>query len=83
MLYMFSLFHYNETITVVNINRERGNNMPDEKEININLLERLDLIDRLEEADKEGGYEKMKKQLAFERKLIERKLYQKPLLISR
>lgn len=52
--------------------------MPSEKEINVNLLERLDLIDRLEEADKEGGYEKMKKQLAFERKLIERKLYQEP-----
>ena len=58
MLYMFSLFHYNEAIIMVNLNRERGNNMPDEKEININLLERLDLIDRLEEADKEGGYEK-------------------------
>lgn len=82
MLYMFSPFHYYETITMININRERGNNMPDEKEININLLERLDLIDRLEEADKEGSYEKMKKQLTFERKLIERKLYQKPPLTS-
>lgn len=54
-----------------------------EKEINCNLFERLDLIDRLEEADKEGGYEKMKKQLEFERKLIERKLYQSPPLTSK
>ena len=53
-----------------------------EKEVNANLFERLNLIDRLEEADKEGGYEKIKKQLAFERKLIERKLYQKPPLTS-
>lgn len=66
----------------MNVNGERGDYLPGEKEINVNLLERLDLIDRLEEADKEGGYEKIKKQLAFERKLIERKLYQKPPLTS-
>ena len=53
-----------------------------EKEVNANLFERLNLIDRLEEANKEGGYEKIKKPLAFERKLIERKLYQKPPLTS-
>ena len=34
-----------------------------EKEVNANLFERLNLIDRLEEANKEGGYEKIKKQL--------------------
>lgn len=52
--------------------------MPGEKEININLLNVLDLIERLEIADQDGGYEKMKAQLAFEKKCIERKLYQKP-----
>ena len=49
-----------------------------EKEINVNLLDKLDLLERLEIADKDGGYEKVKEQIAFEKKCIERKLYQKP-----
>lgn len=52
--------------------------MPGEKELNVNLLGKLDLIERLEMADKEGGYEKMKQQIIFEKKCIGRKLYQKP-----
>jgi len=52
--------------------------MPSEKELNVNLLDKLDLLERLEIADQEGGYEKIKQQLAFEKKCIERKLYQKP-----
>ncbi len=52
--------------------------MPGEKELNVTLLGKVDLIERLEMADKEGGYEKMKQQLIFEKKCIERKLYQKP-----
>lgn len=56
--------------------------MPSEKELNVNLLDKLDLIERLEMADTEGGYEKIKQQLAFEKKCIERKLYQKPPLIE-
>ena len=52
--------------------------MPSEKEININLLNVLDLLERLEMADKDGGYEKVKEQISFEKKCIERKLYQKP-----
>jgi len=36
------------------------------------------LLERLEIADKDGGYEKLKEQIAFEKKCIERKLYQKP-----
>lgn len=51
--------------------------MPSEKELNVNLLDQLDLIERLEMADNEGGYEKIKQQLAFEKKCLERKLYQK------
>lgn len=52
--------------------------MPREKELNVNLLDQLDLLERLEMADCDGGYEKIKKQLAFEKKCIERKLYQNP-----
>ncbi len=52
--------------------------MLSEKELNVNLLDQLDLIERLEMADSEGGYEKIKRQLVFEKKCIERKLYQKP-----
>lgn len=56
--------------------------MSSEKELNVNLLDKLDLLERLEIADSEGGYEKIKQQLAFEKKCIERKLYQKPPLIT-
>ncbi len=52
--------------------------MPSEKKLNVNLLDKLDLLERLEMADDDGGYEKMKQQLAFEKKCIYRKLYQKP-----
>ncbi|MCI9046379.1 MAG: hypothetical protein HFG71_03750 [Hungatella sp.] len=52
--------------------------MPSEKELNVNLLDQLDLLERLEMADSDGGYEKMKAQLLFEKKCVERKLYQKP-----
>lgn len=54
--------------------------MPSEKELNVNLLDKLDLLERLEMAERDGGYEKMKQQLAFEKKCIERKLYQNPSL---
>lgn len=56
--------------------------MPSEKEINVNLLNILDLVERLEIADKEGGYEKLKAQIALEKKFVERKLYQKPPLVE-
>lgn len=59
-----------------------GDEMPGEKEINVNLLDKLDLLERLEMAGQDGGYEKMKQQIAFEKKCIERKLYQKPPLNS-
>ena len=52
--------------------------LTNEKEINVNLLDKLDLLERLEISDKDGGYEKIKEQIAFEKKCIERKLYQKP-----
>ena len=59
-----------------------GDCMPSEKELNVNLLDKLDLLERLEMADSEGGYEKIKQQLAFEKKCIERKLYQNPPLVE-
>ena len=52
--------------------------MPGEKELNVNLFERLDLIDRLEMIAENNDIEAVKKQLAIERKFIERKLYQQP-----
>ena len=52
--------------------------MPGEKELNVNLFERLDLIERLEMIAESNDIEAIKKQLAIERKFIERKLYQQP-----
>lgn len=65
--------------------KKAGDYMLAERELNVNLLDQLDqldLLERLEMADNEGGYEKIKQQLAFERKCIERKLYQKPPLVD-
>lgn len=52
--------------------------MPGEKEINVNLFERLDLLDRLERVAKKANCEPVLQEIDFERKLIERKLCQKP-----
>ncbi len=52
--------------------------MPGEKELNINLFERLDLLDRLERVAKRENCEPVLQEIEFERKLIERKLYQTP-----
>ncbi|MDE6970930.1 MAG: hypothetical protein K2P69_14410 [Eubacterium sp.] len=56
--------------------------MPGEKELNVNLFERLDLLDRLERVARKAGCQPVLDEIAFERKLIERKLYQKPPLLS-
>ena len=56
--------------------------MPGEKDINVNLFERLDLIERLEMAAETNDIDTVKKQLAIEKKFIERKLYQQPPLNS-
>ncbi len=52
-----------------------------EKEYNGYLLDQLELIERLEDAAA-ADLETVKKQLAMERKFVERKLYQNPPLIS-
>ena len=56
--------------------------MPGEKEINVNLFERLDLLDRLERVARQANCEPVLEEIEFERKLIERKLYQQPPLTS-
>lgn len=48
-----------------------------EKEYNGYLLDQLELIERLELAAEENNIEVVKKQLALEKKFVERKLYQK------
>ncbi len=49
-----------------------------EKEYNGYLLDQLELIERLEMVIEENNIESVKKQLALEKKFVERKLYQKP-----
>lgn len=53
-----------------------------EKEYNSYLLDQLELVERLELVAEDNDIEAVKKQLAIERKFIERKLYQKPPLKS-
>ena len=49
-----------------------------EKEYNGYLLDQLELIERLEMVIEENNIEAIKRQLALEKKFVERKLYQKP-----
>lgn len=49
-----------------------------EKEINCYLLDQLELIERLEAVAQESNAQEVLKQLAIERKFVERKLYQNP-----
>ena len=51
-----------------------------EKEYNGYLLDQLELIERLEMVADDT--EALKKQLALEKKFVERKLYQKPPLVN-
>lgn len=49
-----------------------------EKEINCYLLDQLELIERLEMVATESNADEVLKQLAIEKKFVERKLYQNP-----
>ncbi|MDE7479159.1 MAG: hypothetical protein K2M91_14675 [Lachnospiraceae bacterium] len=49
-----------------------------EKELNCYLLDQLELIERLEIVAQNGSSDEVLKQLALEKKFVERKLYQKP-----
>lgn len=53
-----------------------------EKEINCNLFDQLTLLERLEIIAQKDNAENVLKQIAFEKKAVERKLYQKPPIIS-
>ena len=48
------------------------------EEYNGYLLDQLELIERLEMILEDNDIDTLKKQLAIERKFVERKLYQKP-----
>lgn len=62
---------------------KRGEHMPtNEKEYNGYLLDQIELIERLEMVVESGDIESVKKQLALEKKFVERKLYQKPPLTN-
>ena len=56
--------------------------MPDEKEMNINLFEKLAIVERIRREAEGGGLEAVIVQLDIEQKAIERKLYQKPPLVD-
>lgn len=49
-----------------------------EKELNCYLFDQLELIERLEMVIEDNNIDAVKKQLALEKKFVERKLYQKP-----
>ena len=53
-----------------------------EKELNCYLLDQLELIERLEIIAQNSSTDEILKQLALEKKFVERKLYQKPSLIE-
>lgn len=54
----------------------------DEKEYNGYLFDQLSILERLERVAKEEKAEAVIKEIEFERRQIERKLYQKPPLIN-
>lgn len=53
-----------------------------EKELNCYLLDQLELIERIEIIAQNSNSDEVLKQLALEKKFVERKLYQKSPLIN-
>lgn len=53
-----------------------------EKEININLFDQLEIVERIRREANRGGLEAVMEQLDIEQAAIERKLYQKPPLTN-
>ena len=53
-----------------------------EKELNINLFDKLEIIERIRREAKRGGLDAVMEQLDIEQAAIERKLYQKPPLAN-
>ena len=52
--------------------------MPGEKELNVLLFERLEIVERIRREAERDGIDAVMAQLDIEQKAIERKLYQKP-----
>ncbi len=55
---------------------------PNEKEYNGYLFDQLSILERLERVARNENAEAVLREIEFERRQIERKLYQKPPLIS-
>ena len=53
-----------------------------EKELNVNLFDQLEIVERIRRDAERGGLEAVMEQLDIEQAAIERKLYQKPPLTS-
>ncbi len=53
-----------------------------EKESNCDLSDQLSLLERIERVTKRGDQDAVLEEIEFERKQIERKLYQKPSLLG-
>lgn len=72
-----------KSITKTLFKVDRGSMMPNnEKELNINLFDQLEIVERIRREAKRGGIEAVMEQLDIEQAAIERKLYQKPPLKS-
>ena len=53
-----------------------------EKELNCNLFDQLSILERIERVAKKEGAKEVLSEIEFEKQQINRKLYQKPPLIS-
>ena len=53
-----------------------------EKEYNCFLFDQLEIVERIRREAKRGGIDAVMEQLDIEQAAIERKLYQKPLLVN-
>ena len=53
-----------------------------EKELNCNLFDQLTLIERIERQVDKGDLQAVKEEIEFQKKEINRKLYQKPPLVD-
>lgn len=54
-----------------------------EKELNCNLFEKLEIVERIRREAERGGLDAVMSQLDIEQAAIERKLYQQPSLINK
>lgn len=50
----------------------------DEKELNCNLFDQLTLLERIERQAEKGDLQAVKEEIGYQKKEIERKLYQQP-----